>query len=197
MKNLGKIFFRYRSYSPLPFVILMILFMKPTLISIIIGLLITFCGEFIRLWAVSYAGSETRTTSGVGGTQLVTQGPFGFVRNPLYIGNITIYFGLGLMSLSLFPYLQIIALTFFIFQYYCIILEEEEYLENTFKDKFISYKKIVNRFIPKKCNLPEDLKSDIKIDIKNGLNSEKRSLQSISIITFLILAFYIYYILKS
>ena len=103
----------------------MLAFMKPTLSSIVAGFLIALTGELIRIWSVSFAGSETRTTSGVGGTYLVTQGPYSVVRNPLYIGNILLYVGIGIMSMSLFPYLQLFALCFFIFQYYCIILAEE------------------------------------------------------------------------
>jgi protein-S-isoprenylcysteine O-methyltransferase Ste14 len=170
----------------------MVLFMRPTLSSIIIGGVIALAGESIRLWAVGYAGSETRTTNGVGGSNLVTQGPFGIVRNPLYIGNIMIYTGFGIMSFAIFPFLQIFGLIFFTFQYYCIILEEEKYLETAFEDKFPLYIKLVNRFIPMKCNIPENLKSNLIFDIKSGFNSEKRSLQSFLIITVIILVFYFY-----
>ena len=114
-RKIGNIFFKYRSYTPLPLVLMMVLFINPTTTSVLIGLLIAVAGESIRLWAVSYAGSETRVTSGVGGTYLVTQGPYGIVRNPLYWGNIFIYLGMGVMSNALFPYLQIFALLYFLF----------------------------------------------------------------------------------
>ncbi len=136
MRELGRIFFKYRSYIPVPFVLMMLILMRPTLISIILGFIIALSGELIRIWAVSFAGSETRTTSGVGGTYLVTQGPYLIVRNPLYIGNILLYVGIGIMSYALFPYLQIFAFLFFLFQYYCIILAEEDYLQNKFTNKF-------------------------------------------------------------
>ncbi|MEO6694195.1 MAG: isoprenylcysteine carboxylmethyltransferase family protein, partial [Ignavibacteria bacterium] len=70
MRELGKIFFKYRSYIPIPFILVMLIFMKPKLWSIITGFAIALCGEMIRIWSVSLAGSETRTTSGVGGTYL-------------------------------------------------------------------------------------------------------------------------------
>ena len=79
----------------------------------IIGFAVALFGEFWRLWGVCYAGSETRTTNGVGATFLVVTGPYAHVRNPLYIGNMMMYLGIGIMSMSLFPYLQIIALLFF------------------------------------------------------------------------------------
>lgn len=192
MKSLGKYFFKFRSYTPLPFFFVMILLMKPNLYSILCGLPFIILGEMIRLWAVSYAGSETRTTDGVGGSNLVTQGPFSIVRNPLYLGNVLIYTGIGIMSYSLFPFLQVFGLFYFTFQYYCIILNEEEYLKNTFKEKFDIYLKSVNRFIPLKKDIPENIKSNLSFDLKSGFKSESRSLQSISISSLIIIGYYLY-----
>lgn len=190
MKELGEFFFRYRSYIPVPFVVVMLIFMKPTMQSIIAGLLLALSGELIRIWAVSYAGSETRTTSGVGGTYLITQGPYSIIRNPLYAGNILIYTGLGIMSMALFPYLQIFALMFFIFQYYCIILKEEEFLGMKFPMEFSKYFKSVGRFLPSIKALPEDIKSKVDFNLKSGIKSEKRSLQAIVIVASIIIIFY-------
>lgn len=193
MKKLGKFFFKYRSYTPIPFLFIMILFMKPDIISILSGFPIILIGEFIRLWAVSFAGSETRTTDGVGGSNLVTQGPFSLVRNPLYLGNVLIYLGIGVMSFALFPYIQIFAVLYFTFQYYCIILNEEEYLKNTFGEKFGIYTKTVNRFFPMVKKIPESILSKLEFDIKSGLRSEKRSLQSITISILIILVYYFFF----
>lgn len=191
LKNIGKFLFKNRSYTPLPWIFLMILFMSPTLKSIIIGGILILIGELLRLWAVSYAGSKTRTTDEVGGDCLVTQGPFGIVRNPLYIGNIIIYTGVGIMSNALLLYLTILAFLYFVFQYYCIILNEEEYLSNKFKDKFALYKSNVNRFIPSFKKLPEEVNSNLSLSLYNGLQSEKRTLTSILIVCGLIVFFYL------
>lgn len=185
--ELGKLLFKYRSYTPLPFIFLMILFMEPTVASIVTGFIFVLAGESIRIWAVSYAGSETRVTGEVGATVLVTQGPYSILRNPLYLGNILIYSGFGIMSYALFPYLLIAAICFFIFQYYFIIINEEDYLRKTYKEKFIIYCKSVKRFIPLPGKLPDEVMSDIKIDLKSGLRSDKRTLQAIFIISLLIL----------
>jgi protein-S-isoprenylcysteine O-methyltransferase Ste14 len=195
MRELGKFFFKYRSYIPVPFVLVMLIFMKPTLISIIVGYIIALSGELIRIWSVSFAGSETRTTTGVGGTYLVTQGPYLIVRNPLYIGNILLYVGIGIMSYAIFPYLQIFAFLFFLFQYYCIILAEEDYLQNKFSNKFTEYKKSVSRFIPRKNSLPANIQSDIQRNVREGLKSEKRSLQAFIITSTIIIGYYIFMLL--
>lgn len=191
MRNLGKFFFRHRSFIPVPFVIVMLIFMDPTLISILSGFCIAAAGELIRIWSVGFAGSETRTTSGVGGTYLVTQGPYSIIRNPLYAGNIMIYLGLGIMSNAIFPWLQIFALLFFVFQYYCIILEEEDYLQRTFTQKFTDYKNSVNRFFPGFNKLPNEIKSELEFNLKSGLKSERRSLQAFLITAAVITVYFI------
>lgn len=167
--------------------------MRPELCSILAGLPFVLLGEIIRIWAVSYAGSETRTTDGVGGSNLVTQGPFAIVRNPLYLGNVLIYLGIGIMSYALFPYVQIFAFLYFTFQYYCIILNEEEYLKNSFGEKFKIYTDNVNRFFPMIKKIPENIKSNLKFDLKSGLASEKRTFQSVLISILIILIYFIFF----
>lgn len=192
MKQLGKILFKYRSYTPLPFVFCMILFMEPTFYSIVTGICVVLLGEAIRVWSVGYAGSETRTTSGVGGSNLVTQGPYSIIRNPLYWGNIMIYSGFGIMSNALFPYLLIFAFVYFVFQYYLIIINEEEYLRQTYKEEFSEYCKLVKRFLPTAKPLPDSIKSNLVFDLKEGIKSEKRSLQAVTIVSIIILIKYIF-----
>lgn len=174
--------FKYRSYTPIPFVILMIAYQQSNVWSLPLGLLIAVCGELIRLWAVSWAGSETRTTGKVGGTYLVINGPYAHVRNPLYVGNILIYFGLGIMSFALFPYLQIIALAFFVFQYYEIIKEEEGFLREKFGNDFDEYYKNVPRIFPRLTPYKKEGVEQPEYDIKKGLRSERRTLQAFAIV---------------
>ncbi|MFA6596510.1 MAG: isoprenylcysteine carboxylmethyltransferase family protein [Ignavibacteriaceae bacterium] len=174
--------FKYRSYTPIPFLIMMIAYQQSNVWSLPLGLLIAVCGELIRLWAVSWAGSETRTTGKVGGTYLVINGPYAHVRNPLYVGNILIYFGLGIMSFALFPYLQILALAFFVFQYYEIIKEEEGFLREKFGNDFADYYKNVPRIFPRLSPYKKEGVEQPEYDIKKGLRSERRTLQAFSIV---------------
>jgi len=169
----------------------MIVFATPNITSIIIGLTIALIGESIRLWGVSYFGSVSRATTQFVEASLITQGPFSYLRNPLYIGNIMIYFGLGIMSLALFPYLQIFALIYFTFQYYCIIFNEEEYLYSKFQDAFTVYKSTVKRFLPQINSIPEEIRSKLSFNLRSGLKSEKRSLQAIVITILILLILYL------
>ena len=92
------------------------------------------------MWSVSYAGGETRTTS-VGAPSLCTAGPYGFVRNPIYVGNMLMYLGIVIVAGS--PNLMLMALatmSFFIIQYSLIISLEEEKLDELFGSDYTTYK---------------------------------------------------------
>ncbi len=149
-------------------------------------------GEAFRLWGVIYAGSETLTTGNVGGTFLVVSGAFAYVRNPLYLGNILLYMGIGIMSMALFPYLQIAALIFFYIQYRIIIAEEEAYLVRTFKQEYEKYRNSVPRFIPRLTEYKNDEISQPPLNISAGLKSERRTLQAFSSVTIILIVLYIF-----
>lgn len=187
MSAIASKIFKYRSYTPIPFLLIMFYYANPNVWSIMLGFIVALLGELIRLWGVSWAGSETRTTgAGVGGTFLVISGPFAHVRNPLYVGNILIYLGIGIMSMALFPYLQIIAVIFFYFQYYLIVKEEESFLITKFKDDYQDYLKNVPRFGWRFTPYKNDSVIQPEFILSKGLKSETRSLQAFGIAALLI-----------
>ena len=179
--------FHYRSYIPIPFLILMVWKADPRLWSLAAGALMIGAGEFLRLWGVAIAGSETRTTGPVGGTFLITTGPFAHVRNPLYLGNILIYTGFGVMSRAFFPWLALVALIISAAEYTLIVSLEEEYLAGTFGEEYARYRASVPRFLPSLKQYPPGDNEQPELDWRRGFASEKRTLQAIGIITFVIL----------
>lgn len=187
MKNLAKLLFKYRSYTPVPFVILMFVFYDGNLTSWLIGSIVTLVGELLRYWGVAYAGSLTRTTTSVKANQLITSGPFAHVRNPLYIGNILIYLGFGIISFALFPYLQILALVWFIFQYTLIIKIEEEFLESKFGIEYSEYKKNVPRILPRLFSFKSDQDINNNPNFRKALKSETSTLRALVFIPILLL----------
>lgn len=190
--DIRRLIFTYRSYTPIPFILAMIWFAHPTTLSMIIGFLLTLCGEGIRFWGVSIAGSETRTTGRVGGTYLITNGPFAYVRNPLYVGNMVLYAGVGVMSMALMPWLLIMAIVWFYIQYHLIVTQEEEYLAARFGEEYEKYKKAVGRFVPKLGRYISPTPPVKSVSVSEGIASERRTLQAIGIVTLLIVAKYAY-----
>ncbi|HPN37045.1 MAG TPA: isoprenylcysteine carboxylmethyltransferase family protein [Melioribacteraceae bacterium] len=191
MSKFSSDIFKYRSYTPIPFLLLMVIFQQPTIQTLLIGFIMVLLGEFFRLWGVSYAGSETRTTGAVGGTYLVVSGPYAFVRNPLYLGNILLYCGVGVMSNALFPYLLIVAFLFFYLQYRIIINEEEGYLIKAFGESYQKFRSNVPRLIPSIKKYADASLPQPSFNLKAGLRSERRTLQAISVVLLIIIISFI------
>ncbi len=190
-QNVRAWMFKYRGYTPIPFLIAMVVFARPSLGSFGGGFALVLLGEAIRLWGVSIAGSETRTTGKVGGTYLITTGPFAYVRNPLYVGNMLLYGGVGVMSMALFPWLLIVAMVWFVFQYTMIVLQEEKYLAERFGEAYAVYRRSVHRFIPRFTPYRDASPAPKHENLSEGLSSERRTLQAIGLVILLLLAIYI------
>jgi protein-S-isoprenylcysteine O-methyltransferase Ste14 len=161
----------------------MLLFARPTPGSLLSGFMLVLLGEGLRFWGVSIAGSETRTTGSVGGTYLITTGPFAYVRNPLYLGNMLVYAGVGVMSLALFPWLTAAALAWFYLQYSMIVSQEEEYLAGRFGAPYDEYRKNVPRFLPRLTPYLASAPPPKNLSPAEGLASERRTLQAIGLVT--------------
>lgn len=187
--TVSQFLFRNRSYTPLPFLLVMLIFAEPTVWSLVIGFLVAASGEALRASGVFYVGSETRVTGEVGASRLVTSGPFAFTRNPLYVGNILIYLGIGIMSMALFPWLQIAALLWFLFQYTMIVKEEETFLREKFGQEHADYCAKVPRFLFRLT--PYRSWNPVDIDWKAGWNSERRTLQAFAAATLILIIIWI------
>ena len=182
--------FSMRSYTPLPFLVLMIIFAQPTPLSMAIGAIVVVAGEMMRFWGVAYAGSLTRVTGSVGAPELIVAGPFAFVRNPLYVGNITIYTGIGIMSNALWPWLVITAFCWFVFQYIVIVKLEEGFLAKEFAN-YAEYRANVPRFIPRLTPYRTPAQANQRPDTAGALRSERRSLQAMLVAILIIVTIWV------
>jgi protein-S-isoprenylcysteine O-methyltransferase Ste14 len=182
--------FELRSYTPIPFLLVMVIFAEPSAATLISGFIIALAGEAVRFWGVSICGSETRTTGVVGATNLITDGPFGHVRNPLYVGNIMMYVGIGIMSNALVPYLALAAFIWFVIQYQLIVSREEEHLRKAFGAEYETYCKNVPRFIPRMVRYSGDHSFHREPNFSRGIQSETRTLQAFTAVIGLIIVRY-------
>jgi len=183
--DIREFFFKYRSYTPIPLALLIIYFAQPSRPFIIAGSICLLLGEAIRFWAVSYAGGVTRTRR-VGAPSLCMAGPFRYVRNPLYLGNMLMYTGVVLIAGA--PNLLAMLITtwlFFAVQYLLIISLEEETLTNLFGEEYRNYKQHVPRLIPhlRGWNRPP---SHTPAPFWKTLNTERRTLQNVLLILILL-----------
>jgi len=192
LSDLRQSLFQYRSYTPIPFLFVMVLFAEPTSATLLCGVVLALFGESIRFWGVAYAGSLTRATGSVGAPEVVIAGPFSHVRNPLYIGNILMYTGIGIMSNALGPWLVLIALFYFSFQYSLIVSLEEEFLEKEFGEAYLEYKRNVPRFNVRLKPYVHPNQEHQKADWSEAFRSERRTFQAIVLVMVLLLSIWIW-----
>ena len=158
MIKIGNFFFKYRNWL---FIILYLLLFLPSpplfseevfgpayyLWPIIIGLIITVTGQAIRGATIGLAyiirgGKEGKVYA----EELVTTGIFNHCRNPLYVGNILMLLGVGVLSNSLLYVAVVMPLFLIIYQ--AIVLAEENFLRGKFGASFDQYCSRVNRWVP-------------------------------------------------
>ena len=164
---------------------MIIYFARPEPAYAYTGTLLLLMGETIRLWSVSYAGGETRTRN-VGAKKLCSSGPYAFVRNPLYVGNMFMYVGIVFIAGAANIWLMIATpLAFFIIQYSLIIALEEEKLEELFGQEYQIYKNNVPAVFPRVLRWDGSDNRTPKGIIKS-LRTEKRTIQNVFFILFLI-----------
>jgi protein-S-isoprenylcysteine O-methyltransferase Ste14 len=187
MKLLRERLFTLRSYTPIPFLLVMIIFAQPTMMTMAVGVVLVVFGESMRFWGVAYAGSLTRVTGNVGAPEVIVSGPFAYVRNPLYVGNMLTYIGVGVMSNALFPWLVSAAAVYFAFQYFQIVLAEEEFLVNEFGVGYVEYKKNVPRFIPRVIPYAHSSQAHQQARWQEAVRSERRTFQALGLVLLVLL----------
>jgi protein-S-isoprenylcysteine O-methyltransferase Ste14 len=152
--KIGGWLFRHRTAIPVPFALALLLLrvgeapFSWTLVAA--GVVLTTAGEWLRLAAVMHIGVISRTRRERLGP-LVTTGPFGFVRNPLYIGNALIWVGFALTSRLVWaaPLVGVLIIA----EYHEIVRWEERLLESRFGDAYRDYAASVPRWIPRAAPL--------------------------------------------
>jgi len=78
-------------------------------------------------------------------TYLVTEGPYKFSRNPMYLGMAIFLLGLSIAIGNVIAFIS--PIFFFLIIHYMFIPFEEEKTQNTFGQKYLDYKKKVRRWI--------------------------------------------------
>lgn len=78
-------------------------------------------------------------------TALVTNGPYRFSRNPMYLSLVLLYFGLAL-RLDVF-WVLVLAPVVIVLVHYLAIVREERYLERKFGQEYLDYKARVRRWL--------------------------------------------------
>ncbi len=110
---------------------------KPSIMMMLISLALVVPGVWLRAYAAGYVRKNA---------ELTTTGPYGYTRNPLYLGSMAIAFGFGVASGN-WLILGLLALLFAVI-YVPTIRGEEDYLRAHFAG-FDDYARKVPRLLPR------------------------------------------------
>lgn len=95
---------------------------------------------------VSLARGERQATAGT--SPLVTDGPFRYVRNPIYLAGITLLLGVGLLYPTWEAEDLVLPLLLFVFFHLAVVRVEEPALRQHFDLTYKEYCKRVPRWFP-------------------------------------------------
>lgn len=114
------------------------------------GFFIGLTGDLIFLIAVITMHNNWRAGIPLSDkTNLVTKGIYRFSRNPAFLGFDLMYIGVLLLNFNL---INLVFTVFTILILHLQILQEEKYLERTFKEEYLKYRKITNRYLGRRRN---------------------------------------------
>ena len=109
------------------------------------GVLIVTLAALVRSWAEAYLHSSVVHDSKLHSDRLVADGPYRRIRNPLYLGNILLAVGLGLMASRTGFLVLVVATVPFVYR---LILREEASLLESQGDSYRRYIEAVPRLWP-------------------------------------------------
>ena len=103
-------------------------------------------GVSLMAWAMrTFRAAGTHVETWRPTQTIVTRGPYGWSRNPIYTGMLAIYVGLA-MALDALYVLALAVPLFFVLRF-GVIAREEKYLERKFGAEYLAYKARVRRWL--------------------------------------------------
>ncbi|MGN0011771.1 MAG: methyltransferase family protein [Candidatus Bruticola sp.] len=142
---------------------IILLVARPTVVSCCCGIVLAILGEVLRSWALGWTGEHTRSQE-LKASFLVTNGPYKYIRNPLYLGNILTGCGVMTASCGALPLWGCLgiwllgSLSLYIVYASCII-SEEAFLAVRFGNIFFNYKACTPAILPCWRSVPMLVKS--------------------------------------
>ena len=115
------------------------------IVAMIIGIIILVIGLAFAVWARVHIGRNWSSEPSIQeGHELVTSGPYRFVRHPIYTGISCALLGTALVGGPVWLIIFIPVLIMFISRIHL----EEKFMEETFPNEYPEYKKHTKALIP-------------------------------------------------
>jgi protein-S-isoprenylcysteine O-methyltransferase Ste14 len=113
---------------------------------IILGAFFAAVGAIMRIWGAAYLGYGTVQHAEMQAGAVMADGPFRFVRNPLYTGAWFMFVAMAFLMPSTGALFSMTLLTLFLLR---LILGEEDYLSRQLGEPYKEYLRAVPRLFPR------------------------------------------------
>ncbi len=149
--------FSIRVFDHLPFIVVLRHLIAPSIgrgtreaetfarIVIAAGALLVFLAAAIRTWGAAYLKTDVVHDTAQHSETLVADGPFRYTRNPLYLANLPMAAGIGVLASRWGFIFLVLANWIFVYR---LIFREEEALLRTQGESYRTYCRSVPRFWP-------------------------------------------------
>ena len=180
----GRWIFTHRGWLPIPVVMYALYVTQPLGVLTGLGAIVMMLGQAIRFWGVAHMGPQARARE-ANVRKLVYTGPYELSRNPLYIGNIIIFVGLGLASGGI--RLAAAFLVGFVLYFNIIVRYEEDFLERRLGEIYRSYLNRVPRWLGESAPVHAATpKGSLDSRARMTVRTERSTIAALLIVTILI-----------
>ena len=121
-------------------------FTVATPIVIVLGALAALAGAVLRVWGTAYLGYSTVHHGDMQAGAVMADGPYRYVRNPLYLGGWFMMIAVSLLMSPSGALFTVVLLTIF---YLRLILGEEAFLTEQLGQPYEEYLRAVPRLLPR------------------------------------------------
>jgi len=119
---------------------------------IVLGALVAAVGMVLRVWGTAYLGYGTVHHGQMQASAMMADGPYRYVRNPLYLGG---WCMMAAMSLIMPPTGALFTMTLLTVFFLRLILGEEAFLTTQLGEPYREYLRAVPRLVPRlRASLP-------------------------------------------
>ncbi len=118
----------------------------PEAAQYLVGALLIVLGLAVALASIRrFKAAGTNIPTPKPTTAIVTDGPYRYSRNPIYIGLTAVYAGIGITADA--PWVLVLLAPLLLVMHYGVIAREERYLERKFGAEYLDYKASVRRWL--------------------------------------------------
>jgi protein-S-isoprenylcysteine O-methyltransferase Ste14 len=145
--------------------VIMLILATPTVLSLIMGGMIVFAGQALRVWASGHL---------VRNEEVTTSGPYAYLRDPLYLGRLLLLVGFCVAAWGYNWIILILGLGVFFFNYMPRKYRKEmARLEKIFGEDYRDYASSVRGLLPRLTPYPKARKRPWRFDLFWSVNREK------------------------